>query len=129
MIGALVALMLWQSPSFEELAKRAQAAQQADRVEEAVAAYRQALKLRPNWAEGWWGLGTLEYLQDKFTNCRDALGQLTRLDSDAPAAWALLGVCEYKAGLYGPAGEHLFRARSGPKGKSDLSRQADFYYA
>src|SRR5437660_2941797 len=43
---------------FNDLAKRATEAREADRLDEAVALYGQALQLRPSWIEGWWSAST-----------------------------------------------------------------------
>src|SRR5512142_2668580 len=47
--------------SFESAARRAQAAREAARDAEAIAAYQAALALRPEWDEGLWYLGSLLY--------------------------------------------------------------------
>src|SRR4051812_38721835 len=52
--------------SFDQLATEAGAAREADRVDEAVALYRQGVTLQPQWAEGWWYLATLYYDQNNY---------------------------------------------------------------
>jgi hypothetical protein len=53
-----LAVPLWPqrpaSPAFEEEATEAR---EANQLEEAVARYREGLKLRPSWKEGSWYLG------------------------------------------------------------------------
>ena len=41
------------APNFATLSAKAQAARDADRLDEAVTLYRKALALKPSWAEGW----------------------------------------------------------------------------
>ncbi|HVN20813.1 MAG TPA: hypothetical protein VMU05_18640, partial [Dongiaceae bacterium] len=48
-----------KAASFEQLAERARAAMEADRAPDAIQLYAQATKVRPDWSEGWWHLGTL----------------------------------------------------------------------
>lgn len=56
-----LAVPLWpQRPAslaFEEVEKQATEAREANQLEEAVARYREGLKLRPSWKEGSWYLG------------------------------------------------------------------------
>ena len=58
-----------ENESFEKLAVRAQAAMEAERIPEAIRLYGRATKLRPDWSEGWWHLGTL------FVRCTGASGK------------------------------------------------------
>src|SRR5204862_3026197 len=54
------------SGKFEEETRHAESARRAGRLEEAAASYRNALKLRSNWQEGWRQLGTVEYMQSHY---------------------------------------------------------------
>src|SRR5438309_10973292 len=90
----LVGLLL-QAP---DIAAQADAARDADRVEEAIPLYRKALATRPTWAEGWWSLGTLLYDQDKFADAAAALRKAVGLDPKAANAFVMLGLCEAKLG-------------------------------
>src|SRR5262245_66261784 len=45
--------------SYDQLAKRAKEARDANRTDDAIALYRQALKTKAWWAEGRWHVGTL----------------------------------------------------------------------
>ena len=51
---------------FAEIAKRADAAREAGRVEEAIGLYRQGLRVKPDWKEGRWYLGTSYYELDRY---------------------------------------------------------------
>ena len=99
------------APSFESLSKQATAAREHNDLVKALDFYRRALKLRPNWAEGWWYLGTLSYDQDRYAEGRDAFRRLAALDPNNAKAFALLGLCEYRTREYEPALGHLNRAR------------------
>ena len=77
-----------EPPTFEELSTRARQAYEADHPEEAAQLYGRAVKLRPDWAQGWWALGMIEYERDRYAECRDALTRMVELDTSAAPGWA-----------------------------------------
>lgn len=101
-----------QSPpqTFEELSTKAQQAYEANHPEEAADLYGRAVKLRPDWAQGWWALGMIEYERDRYPECRDALTRMVELDASAAPGWALLGLCEFRTKQYDAAFQHLKKA-------------------
>ena len=64
------------SASFEELARRADAARAAGALDEASRLYREAVALRPQWTQGLWALGTIAYDRNRWAECRDAFRRL-----------------------------------------------------
>jgi tetratricopeptide (TPR) repeat protein len=96
--------------TFEELSTMARQAYEADHPEEAAQLYGRAIKLRPDWAQGWWALGMIEYQRDRYVECRDALTRMVELDTSAAPGWALLGLCEFRTKQYDVAFEHLRKA-------------------
>ncbi|MDR3737447.1 MAG: tetratricopeptide repeat protein [Terracidiphilus sp.] len=86
------------SPAFEALKDRAQAALNADKLDEAVPLLRKALALNPRWTEGWWSLGTTLYDQDRYAEAGLALKKVVALDPKQGTARALLGLCEFELG-------------------------------
>ena len=117
------------SPTFDELSGKAREAYEANRPDEAVELYGRALKLRPEWADGWWALGMLEYQRDRYAECRDALTNMSRLDPAAAAGWALLGLCEFETKQYDLSFDHLKRAHMlvPPGVGGDLIGVADYH--
>jgi tetratricopeptide (TPR) repeat protein len=109
-LAATAAAQQTTPPTFEELAARAQQAYGANRPEEATDLYAKAVKLRPDWAEGWWALGMIEYERDNYRECRDALTRMVALDASAAPGWALLGLCEFRTKQYETSFEHLKKA-------------------
>ena len=100
-----------QTPqTFEELSAKAQQAYEANRPQEAAELYASAVKLRPDWAQGWWALGMIEYERDRYPECRDALTRMVELDASAAPGWALLGLCEFRTKQYEAAFQHLKKA-------------------
>jgi tetratricopeptide (TPR) repeat protein len=100
------------SPSFDELALYAEDAQTQGRFDDAATAYKKALRLRPNWDEGWWYLGTLNYDADRYSDAIPAFQKVTELKPDSGAAWGFLGLCEFQIKNYKSAFVHLEKAQS-----------------
>ena len=96
---------------FERLAAEATAAREGDRADEAIAAYRKALAVRPQWAEGWWYLATLFYDRDNYQEAANAFRQTVRLQPKAGAGWAMLGLCEFQLARYDDALNHIQQGR------------------
>jgi tetratricopeptide (TPR) repeat protein len=96
--------------SFEQLSAKAQQAYNANQDDEAVRLYSEAVKLKPEWAEGWWALGMIDYQHDRYPQCREKLSRMVALDSSAAPGWALLGLCEFSTKEYDSAFEHLKKA-------------------
>jgi tetratricopeptide (TPR) repeat protein len=111
---ALLALAVpaCRAATFEDLAREAATAREADRVPQAIDLYRQALALKPDWTEGWFYLGTLYYDSDRYPDAQPAFAQFVKL-SDKPAGWAFLGLCEFETGDYTASREHLQKALDG----------------
>lgn len=99
------------SETFETLGAQATAAREAGKTSEAIAKYREGVKLRPNWEEGWWYLGTLLYDADQFGQAIPALRHVVELDPNVGAGWAFLGLCEFETGDYTGSFTHLQNAQ------------------
>jgi len=98
------------SGELEALARQADAAREAGRLDEARRLYEQILAQRPRWAPGWGHLGTMAYDRDRFGECRDAFRRFVALDASSGAAWALEGLCEFKLEAYVASRRSLDRA-------------------
>lgn len=109
---AAVLLPICHAATFEELARQAAAAREADQVPQAIGLYQQALQLKPDWPEGWFYLGTLFYDSDRYAEAQPAFAHSVQLE-DRPAGWAFLGLCEFETGAYADAREHLRKALAG----------------
>jgi tetratricopeptide (TPR) repeat protein len=107
---ALAASGQTSTSSFEELSKAAQQAYDANHDDQAARLFAEAVKLRPDWAEGWWAIGMIDYQHDQFPQCQDALTRMVALDASAAPGWALLGLCEFATQQYDPAFQHLKKA-------------------
>jgi tetratricopeptide (TPR) repeat protein len=95
------------SPSFATLSAQANASRDADRLNEAVMLYQRALALRPNWAEGWWSLGTIEYDTNAYAPAAHSFQKLLVLQPKNGMAHAMLGLCQFELGVDTSALQHL----------------------
>src|SRR5215813_4948948 len=82
--------------AFDQAVKLGDEARQADQLREALDHYATALKIRPNWKEGWWNTGAILYEEDRYPEARDAFRNLVSLDADNGPAWGMLGLCEFQ---------------------------------
>ena len=100
------------SQNFEAIAAAAAAARDADKIDEAIGLYRQAVGLRPAWAEGWWFLGTLYYDHDNYAEAVPAFLRTAQIQQKVGAPWAMLALCEFQLARYDDAHVHLVQART-----------------
>jgi len=96
-----------QSSTFTTLSSKANAARDAERLDEAVALYRKALALRPGWAEGWWSLGTIRYDQSAYVEAASAFQKVSALAPRNGSAFVMLGLSEFELGREKLALEHI----------------------
>jgi tetratricopeptide (TPR) repeat protein len=96
---------------FTALSVRANAARDAEHLEEAIDLYKQALALRPSWAEGWWSLGTLEYDSNSYAIAASAFRHVVVLSPRYGQAWAMLGLCQFELNDHDRALKSLEKAR------------------
>jgi tetratricopeptide (TPR) repeat protein len=97
-----------------DLEARATAAREAGDVPLAVDLYTKSVNLQPDWKEGWWSLGLLQYSSGQFAGGIDAFTHLLQLAPTAAPAMALRGLCEFETRAYddslrdlGTSVEHL----------------------
>jgi tetratricopeptide (TPR) repeat protein len=88
---------------FEEVARKAAEARDKDQLDEAIRWYGEGTRMRPHWDEGLWYLATLLYEKDRFAEARDAFRRFLEVKPEAGAAWALMGMCEFRLKEYDAA--------------------------
>jgi tetratricopeptide (TPR) repeat protein len=98
-------------PRLERLAKAAEEARAANRLDEAVRLYQDALQVEPGWTEGRWALGTVLYSLERFEEARDAFRRVAGQKPADAATWAFKGLCEYELRSYDRAISDLQRAQ------------------
>lgn len=116
--------------AFEDLARRAAAAHTARELEEAVDLYRQALKLRPSWTEGRFGLGAVLYELDQHTEARVAFRRVTATEPKNAPAWAMQGLCSFRLQEHETSLSELQKGRDLGLGEnSELQAVASYHVA
>jgi tetratricopeptide (TPR) repeat protein len=95
----------------EQLAKKAADAKAASRFDDAIQLYRQGIKLKPDWMEGRFALGTLLYDQDKYLEARDEFRRVALAEPKNGLVLALKGLCEFQVKNYERALQDLLGAR------------------
>jgi tetratricopeptide (TPR) repeat protein len=118
------------SGNFDELSRKAVAAGESGRTEEAIAHYLGALKLRPEWDDGWTQLGTLFYIAGRHADGISALKNSLGIKRQRSDAWVFLGLCEFETKEYQNAYLHLEHGRLlGFHGTSEAQRVASLRLA
>lgn len=93
---AVAAGLLAQAPpsrTFEDLSQSAAAVIDSNPAE-AAKLLTEALRLRPDWAEGWFYAGGALYQVDRYAEATDAFRKGLALNPNQGTAWAFLGLCE-----------------------------------
>jgi tetratricopeptide (TPR) repeat protein len=98
--------------SFETLSREAEAARNGKQLDRALALYQRALKLKPDWDDGLWNLGSIAYDLDRYAECAPAFQRLAKLKPESAPAWTMAGLCEYKLRAYDAALDDLTHAES-----------------
>src|SRR5271170_4583115 len=116
--------------TFEQLSTQAATAREAGRVDDAIRFYHGALELRPDWAEGWWYVGTLNYDADHYAEAIPALQSLVALNPQMGPAWAFLGLSEFETKDYKNSLLHLQQAQQrGYDDDAELAKVATYHLA
>lgn len=116
--------------SFDQAVKLGDEARQADKLREALNYYATALKIRPDWKEGWWNTGAILYEEDQYPTARDAFRNLVALDKNNGQGWGMLGLCEFRTREYDRAIVSLLRGRSlGLAGNRELESVVRYHAA
>jgi tetratricopeptide (TPR) repeat protein len=97
--------------TFAAISSKADAAREANRLDEALVLYRKALALRPKWAEGWWSLGTIQYDRNAYADAASAFKAVVRLKPTDGTAHAMLGLSEFELGRDKQALQHIRTAK------------------
>ena len=115
---------------FERAVKAGEEARIANRLDDAIQSYKNAVRIQPKWADGWWYLGALLYQKDLYAEARDALGKLVVLEPKRGPAWALLGLCQFRTREYDLSSRSLERGYAlGLNGNRELNSVVIYHMA
>jgi tetratricopeptide (TPR) repeat protein len=118
------------SAAFDRLVDSATEARKAERWEDAIGLYAKAIKLKPDYVEGYWYQGTSYYSLDKYTECRESFRKVLQLSRKNGAAFAFLGLCEFGLKDYDRSLQHLLQSRIlGVGDTADLAGVARYHAA
>lgn len=123
---AVVTNVRAQSDEFSSLAASADAARQQGDAPRAIELYKRATEKNPNWPDGWWFLGILQYDQNQYQPASDALTRYLELTPKAAPAFALRGLCKFNLAAYPQALKDLELAES--LGAANQPRNAQILY-
>jgi len=119
-----------RAADLDKLSADAAAAREAGRADEAMQNYKRALKLRPDWDEGWWYLGTISYDADHYAEAIPAFKNLVERNPKIGAAWGFLGLCEFEVKDYENSLPHLQRAEDlGYEESPEIRKVARYHLA
>lgn len=119
-----------KNAEFDQLVKQGDEARLAERLDEAVSLYGRALKIKPEWPDGWWYIGAILYEKDQYAQARDVFQNVVALDPARGPGWAMLGLCQFQTGDYQKALTSLQRARlQGVNDNSELAAVVRYHTA
>lgn len=113
---------------FAGLSQQADQAREANDLERAIKLYREALALRPRWAEGWWSLGTIYYDRSAYADAARAFRRLIAVAPDHGTGHAMLGLCQFELGQDAVALQNLQAGRSLGLHKDPQLRAVVYYH-
>src|SRR6185369_9030207 len=115
---------------FEQFAKLADEARLSERIDDAISLYGKALKIKPQWPDGWWYIGAILYEKDQYAQARDAFQNVVALEPSRGQAWGMLGLCQFQIGEYERSVVSLQRGRKlGVNDNSELAAVVRYHTA
>jgi len=97
--------------TLDQISTAAQAARDQNQDDDAIRLFRKGLKIKPDWDEGLWYLGTMLYEREQFAESRDLLRRFVAQNGTSGPGWAILGLSEYHTREYRRSLEHLQKSR------------------
>ena len=88
------------SSNFDDVSAQATAAREVKDIPRAIDLYRQAVQINPDWLDGWWFLGSLQYGAGQYAPAIETMSNFLQLKPNAAPALALRGLSEFETGSY-----------------------------
>jgi tetratricopeptide (TPR) repeat protein len=99
------------SERFRALEKQADQASDRGETRPAIRLYLEALRIEPQWAEGWREVGVLLAQVKDYPRATVAFGNFLRLRPQDGGGWALRGLCEFELHRYRQALDDIQHGR------------------
>ena len=96
---------------FQELERQAVKASNGGEIRPAIRLYLEALRIEPQWAEGWQEVGVLLAQVKDFPRAIVAFSNFLRLEPKDSGGWALRGLCEFELHRYPQALDDIQHGR------------------
>jgi tetratricopeptide (TPR) repeat protein len=113
--------------AIDPLQQQALDEEQAGKTEDAIRDYGYALQQHPDWKEGMWNLGMLEYGSDRFAEAIVTFHKVVDFAPGLGIAWSLLGLSEFETADYDHALTHLEKAHSLGINDGDIARVSSYH--
>jgi len=113
--------------TIDPLEQQALDEEEAGKTEDAMRDYGHALEQHPDWKEGMWNLGMLEYGSDRFAEAVVTFHKVVDIAPGLGIAWSLLGLSEFETADYDHALTHLEKAQSLGINDDDIARVSSFH--
>ena len=118
------------TPDLDLLKKTALQEAEAGDTNDAIRDYKRILDRQPDWQEGQWNLGMLEYQTGLFLDSTAAFQKVVNFAPNEGMAWAILGLSEFETKAYTESFSHLEKAQElGTKADAEIDRVADYHLA
>ena len=101
---------------------------ESGKTEDAIRDYQRILSQQPDWKEGTWNLGMLQYTAGHFRDAQLTFAKVTAFAPSLGTAWALLGLAEFENASYDDALTHLQTAQTlGVKDDGEIARVSVYH--
>ncbi len=112
----------------DTLQKQALQEGEAGKMDESIRDYQRVLELRPEWKEGWWNLGTLQYSANRFVEAEVTFRKVVEFAPGLGMAWAWLGLSEFENKEYDNSFAAIEKAQSlGIKDDVEIERVSIYH--
>lgn len=110
----LVSVVAYSCGNFDSLRQQAEDARKQHNIPAACDFYQQALAIDNQWTEGWWHLGSLQFVSGHLEQAEAALMHVAALKPEMAEAWGMLGLSELQRQKYQQALTYLDKSASLP---------------
>ncbi|WP_158785498.1 tetratricopeptide repeat protein [Granulicella sp. L46] len=112
----------------DDLQKQALHEGESGDADDAIRDYQRVLTLRPEWEEGWWNLGTLDYGASRFVEAEAAFRRVVAFAPRLGVVWAMLGLSEFETKKFDEALTSIEKAQTlGIQDDAEIERVSAYH--